>query len=59
MSKSMQSTIRGRRKKRIIEDVALLKEAITGAPIKDPSDSEMRAIYAEIKKGRNDRAKAV
>ena len=52
MSEYMRELIRRRREQRIAEDVALLEKAIRGAPPGDPSEAEMREIYAAIKKGR-------
>jgi hypothetical protein len=34
------------------EDVAMLEKAIAGAPAGDPSETELRRIYAVAKKGR-------
>ncbi|HXL26927.1 MAG TPA: hypothetical protein VN952_09600 [Chthoniobacterales bacterium] len=52
MSEYMRDLIRRRREERIAQDVAMLEKAIADAPSGDPSDSEMREIYAAIKKGR-------
>ena len=52
MSEYMRDLIRRRREERIAEDVAMLEKAIAGAPSGDPTDEEMREIYASIKKGR-------
>ena len=52
MSEYMRELIRRRREARVAEDVALLEKAIEGAPAGDPSEAEMRKIYAAIKKGR-------
>jgi hypothetical protein len=52
MSEYMRDLIRRRREERIAQDVAMLEKAITGAPPGDPSEEEMRDIYATIKKGR-------
>ena len=52
MSEYMRDLIRRRREERIAEDVAMLEKAIAGAPSGDPSDAEMREIYAAIKRGR-------
>jgi len=52
MSEYMRELIRRRREARITEDVAMLEKAIAGAPVGDPSEAEMRKIYAAIKKGR-------
>lgn len=52
MSEYMRELIRRRREERIAEDVAMLEKAIAGAPPGDPSDAQMREIYAAIKKGR-------
>ena len=52
MSEYMRELIRGRREARIAEDVALLERAIKGAPAGDPSEKEMKEIYAAIKKSR-------
>jgi Arc/MetJ-type ribon-helix-helix transcriptional regulator len=53
MSEYMRELIRQRREARIAEDVATLEKAITGAPAGDPSQAELRRIYAAAKKGRN------
>jgi Arc/MetJ-type ribon-helix-helix transcriptional regulator len=52
MSEYMRDLIRRRREERIAEDVAMLEKAIAGAPPGDPSEEEMREVYAAIKKGR-------
>jgi hypothetical protein len=52
MSEYMRDLIRRRRGERIAQDVATLEKAISGAPSRDPSDAEMKQIYAAIKKGR-------
>jgi Arc/MetJ-type ribon-helix-helix transcriptional regulator len=52
MSEYMRDLIRKRREERIAADVAMLEKAIAGAPPGDPSDAEMREIYAAVKKGR-------
>ena len=52
MSEYMRELIRKRREAKIAKDIALLEKAITGAPPGDPSEAEMRKIYAVIKKGR-------
>ena len=52
MSEYMRELIRRRREERVAEEVALLEKAIKGAPPGDPSEAEMRKIYAVIKKGR-------
>lgn len=52
MSEYMRELIRRRREAKIAEDVALLEKAITGAPAGDPSEAELREIYAAAKKGR-------
>ena len=52
MSEYMRELIRRRREVKIAEDVAMLEKAIAGAPTGDPSEAEMRKIYAMIKKGR-------
>lgn len=52
MSEYMRDLIRRRREERIAQDVAMLEKAITGAPPGDPSEEEMRDLYATIKKGR-------
>jgi len=52
MSEYMRELIRRRREQRIAEDVALLEKAIAGAPAGDPSEAEMREIYAAVKKVR-------
>jgi Arc/MetJ-type ribon-helix-helix transcriptional regulator len=52
MSEYMRDLIRRRREERIAQDVAMLEKAIAGAPAGDPSEEEMRDIYAAIKKSR-------
>ena len=52
MSEYMRELIRRRREAKIAEDVELLEKAIKGAPVGDPSEAEMRKIYAAIKRGR-------
>lgn len=52
MSEYMRDLIRRRREERIAEDVAMLEKAMAGAPSGDPSEVEMREIYAAVKKGR-------
>lgn len=52
MSEYMRELIRRRREARIVEDVATLEKAIAGAPVGDPSEAELRQIYAVAKKGR-------
>ena len=52
MSEYMRELIRRRREARIAEDVAMLEKAIAGAPVGDPSEAQMRHIYAVAKKGR-------
>ena len=52
MSEYMRELIRRRREARMAEDVAMLEKAITGAPAGDPSETELRRIYAVAKKGR-------
>ena len=52
MSEYMRERIRRRREARIAEDVATLEKAIAGAPAGDPSEAELRQIYAVAKKGR-------
>jgi len=52
MSEYMRELIRRRREAKIAQDLALLEKAIAGAPAGDPSEAEMRKIYAAIKKGR-------
>ena len=49
MSEYMRDLIRNRRREQIEADVAFLEKAIEGAPLGDPSDKEMAAIYAGIK----------
>ena len=53
MSEYMRELIRRRREAKIVEDVALLEKAITGATAGDPSPAEMRRIYGVAKRGRN------
>jgi putative addiction module CopG family antidote len=52
MSEYMRELLRRRRESRIAEDVATLEKAIAGAPAGDPSEVELRQIYAVAKKGR-------
>ena len=52
MSEYMREFLRRRREARIAEDVATLEMAIAGAPAGDPSEAELRQIYAVAKKGR-------
>jgi Arc/MetJ-type ribon-helix-helix transcriptional regulator len=52
MSEYMRELIRRRRETRMAEDVAMLEKAIAGAPAGDPSETELRRIYAVAKKGR-------
>ena len=52
MSEYMRDLIRRRRTEEIEKDVAQLEKAIEGAPVGDPSDEEMTAIYATIKGNR-------
>ena len=52
MSEYMRELIRQRRAARIAEDVAMLEKAMAGAPAGDPSEAELRHIYAVAKKGR-------
>jgi Arc/MetJ-type ribon-helix-helix transcriptional regulator len=49
MSEYMRDLIRHRRQEQIEADVVFLEKAIEGAPLGDPSDKEMTAIYADIK----------
>jgi putative addiction module CopG family antidote len=52
MSEYMRELIRRRRETRIAEEVALLEKAMEGAPLGDPSDADLRHIYAVAKQGR-------
>ena len=52
MSEYMRELIRERREGKIAADVAMLENAITSAPVGDPSEAELRQIYAVAKKGR-------
>ncbi|HVM48520.1 MAG TPA: hypothetical protein VMU04_10865 [Candidatus Acidoferrum sp.] len=52
MSEYMRELIRRRREAKIAEDVAVLEKAIAGAPAGDPSEAELRRIYAAAKRGR-------
>jgi hypothetical protein len=52
MSEYMRELIRRRREAKIAEDVATLEKAIIGAPAGDPSEAELRQIYAVAKRGR-------
>jgi putative addiction module CopG family antidote len=52
MSEYMRELIRRRREARIAEDLAMLEKAMAGAPAGDPSEAEMRQIYAAARKGR-------
>jgi Arc/MetJ-type ribon-helix-helix transcriptional regulator len=49
VSEYMRDLIRHRRQEQIEADVALLKDAMEGAPPGDPSNEEMAKIYADIK----------
>jgi hypothetical protein len=49
MSEYMRDLIRHRRQEQIEADVAFLEKDIEGAPLGDPSEEEMAAIYASIK----------
>lgn len=49
MSEYMRNLIRHRRREQIEADVAFLEKAIEGAPLGDPSDKEMAAIYDGVK----------
>jgi Arc/MetJ-type ribon-helix-helix transcriptional regulator len=49
MSEYMRDLIRHRRQEQIEADVAFLDKAMESAPLGDPSDKEMAAIYADIK----------
>ena len=52
MSEYMRELIRRRREAKTAEDVAMLEKAIAGAATGDPSDAELRRIYAVAKAGR-------
>ena len=52
MSEYMRELIRKRREARIAQDLAMLEKAIAGAPAGDPSEAELRRIYAVAKSGR-------
>jgi hypothetical protein len=52
MSEYMRELIRRRREAKIAEDVATLERAIAGAPAGDPSEAELRQIYAVAKDSR-------
>jgi len=52
MSEYMRELIRRRREAKIAEDVTTLEKAIAGAPAGDPSEAELRQIYAVAKQGR-------
>lgn len=52
MSEYMRELIRQRRQARIAEDLAMLEQAITGAPAGNPSDSALRHIYKVARKNR-------
>ena len=52
MSEYMRELIRRRREARIAQDVATLEKAIAGAPAGDPTEAELRQIYAVARKGR-------
>jgi hypothetical protein len=49
MSEYMRDLIQHRRQQQIKADVTFLEKAIKSAPLGDPSDKEMAAIYAGIK----------
>ncbi|HTV43374.1 MAG TPA: hypothetical protein VMF08_22620 [Candidatus Sulfotelmatobacter sp.] len=49
MSEYMRDLIRRRRQEEIEADVAFLEKSGEGAPPGDPSDKEMKEIYASIK----------
>jgi Arc/MetJ-type ribon-helix-helix transcriptional regulator len=55
MSEYMRDLIRKRRQEVIAADVAFLEKAIEGAPEGDPSDEEMREMYAIVKANRKKR----
>lgn len=52
MSEYMRELIRQRRQAKVTEDVAMLEKAIAGAPAGDPTETELRQIYAVAQKGR-------
>ena len=52
MSEYMRELIRQRREARIAADVAMLENAMAGAPAGDPGEAELRQIYAVAKRGR-------
>ena len=58
MSEYMRELIRRRRQERIAEDVALLENAMTGAPIGDPSDAEMAEIVRNQRRMRVEKKRA-
>ena len=49
MSEYMRDLIRRRRQELIAADLDFLEKAMDGAPLGDPSDEEMSAIYASVK----------
>lgn len=55
MSEYMRDLIRKRRQELIDADVAFLEKNIQGAPLGDPSDEEMREMYAIVKTQRKKR----
>ncbi len=48
----MRELIRRRREAKLAEDVATLERAFTDAPAGDPTEAELRRIYAVAKAGR-------
>lgn len=52
MSAYIRKLIRRRSETEIAEDVMILEKAIAVAPAGDPSEAELRQIYAVAKKGR-------
>jgi Arc/MetJ-type ribon-helix-helix transcriptional regulator len=57
MSEYMRDLIRKRRQEQIESDVAFLENAIGNAPLGDPSDKDMDAIYASIRGRRHNKRK--
>ncbi len=55
MSEYMRDLIRHRRQEQIKKDVAYLEKAMKDAPEGDPTDAELKEMYAEIKARRHKR----
>jgi putative addiction module CopG family antidote len=52
MSEYMRELIRRRREAKIAEETAMLEKFMEGAPVGDPSEAEMKQVYAVVKRGR-------